>query len=109
MGLRWLRTVAYRSGWSRRRCAGGVPVLGEDDVVESFGECVDQGDDGVAAFHGQCASGHEVVLDVDDEEGIRGVKLHDLIVVQSGGVRSSFVRAHISKSRYGAPKIVAKV
>ena len=31
---------------------GGVPVLGEDDVVEFFGEGVDEGDDGVAVGDG---------------------------------------------------------
>ena len=31
---------------------GWVPVLGEDDVVEFFGEDVDEGDDGVAVFDG---------------------------------------------------------
>ena len=45
---------------------GWVPVLGEDDVVEFFGEGVDEGNDGVAVFDCQGASGHEVVLDVND-------------------------------------------
>ena len=45
----------------------GVPVLGEDDVVEFFCEGVDEGDGGVAIGYGQVAAGHEVVLDVDDE------------------------------------------
>ena len=31
---------------------GGVPVLGEDDVVEFFGEGVDERDDGVAVCYG---------------------------------------------------------
>ena len=72
---------------------GGVPVLGEDDVVEFFGEGVDEGDDGVAVGDGQGSAGHEVVLDVDDEEGVGGLELHgDLMVVQGRGVRSCFAR-----------------
>ena len=31
---------------------GGVPVLSEDDVVEFFGEGVDEGDDGVSVSYG---------------------------------------------------------
>jgi len=45
---------------------GWVPVLGKDDVVEFFGEDVDEGDDGVAIFDCQGAAGHKVVLDVND-------------------------------------------
>ena len=68
----------------------GVPVLGEDDVIEFFGEGVDQGDDGVAVGYGEVAAGHEVVLDVDDEEGVGGLELHDeSMVVQL--VRSAVV------------------
>ena len=52
---------------------GGVPVLGEDNVVELFCEGVDEGDYGVAVFDGQCSARHEVVLDVDDEEGVGGL------------------------------------
>ena len=53
---------------------GGMPVLGKDDVVEFFGEGVDEGDDGVAVFDSQRAAGHEVVLDVDDEKGVGGLE-----------------------------------
>jgi len=31
---------------------GGVPILGEDDVIEFFGEGVNEGDDGVAVGDG---------------------------------------------------------
>ncbi len=51
---------------------GGVPVLGEDDVFEALGEAVDEGDDLVALGNGERAAGAEVVLDVDDEEGVSG-------------------------------------
>ena len=52
----------------------GVPVLGEDDVGEFFCEGVDDGDYGVAFWDGEVASGHEVVLDVDDEESVGGLE-----------------------------------
>lgn len=61
---------------------GGVPVLGEDDVVELFCEGVDEGDYGVAVWDGQCAAGHEVVLDVDDEECVGGLELHSDLMVE---------------------------
>jgi hypothetical protein len=70
---------------------GWVPVLGEDDVVEFFCEGVDEGDDGVAVLDRQSATGHEVVLDVDDEEDVCGLEVHGLMVVQ-WEVRSSFGR-----------------
>ena len=49
---------------------GWVPVLGEDDVVKPFCEGVDDRDYGVAVFDRQCAVGHEVILDVDDQKRI---------------------------------------
>ena len=52
--------------------AVGMPVLGEDDVIELLGDGVDEGDDLVALSDGERASGHEIVLDVDDEEGVAG-------------------------------------
>lgn len=51
---------------------GGVPVLGEDDVVEAGGECVDAGDNLVAAGDGECSAGQEVELHVDDEKCVIG-------------------------------------
>ena len=67
----------------------GVPVLGEDDVVEFLGEGVDEWDDGVAVGDGEVSTGHEVVLDVDDEKGVGGLELHGVMVVQR--VRSAVV------------------
>jgi hypothetical protein len=48
-----------------------VPVLGEKNVVEALGEGVDGGDDGVAFFYFERASGAEVILEIDDEESVR--------------------------------------
>jgi len=71
--------------------SGGVPVLGEDDVAEFFGESVDDGDDLVAFGNGERASdavrgGTEVVLDVDDEEGVGGLEAHDGLMVVQGAL-----------------------
>lgn len=55
--------------------SGGVPVLREDDVVEFSGESVDDGDYFVAFGDGERASRHEVVLYVDDEEGVGGLEI----------------------------------
>ena len=55
-------------GCGERDVFGWVPVLGEDDVVEPFCDGVDDGDYGVAVFDRQSAAGHEVVLDVYDQE-----------------------------------------
>lgn len=49
---------------------GGVPILGEDGVGEAGGEGVDEGDDGVAFVNFQGSTRAEVVLEVDDEEGV---------------------------------------
>ena len=73
----------FRVGCREGDVLGGMPVLGEDDVVEFLGKGVDDGDDGVAVGHGQGAAGHEIVLDVDDEQSVAGLELHrDLMVVQ---------------------------
>jgi hypothetical protein len=49
---------------------GRVPVLGKEDVVEAASESVDGGEDLVAAGNGKGAAGHEVGLEVDEEEGV---------------------------------------
>jgi hypothetical protein len=49
---------------------GGVPVLREDDGGELRHQGVDAGHDFIAAGHGQRAAGAEIVLHVDDEEGL---------------------------------------
>ena len=57
--------------------SGGVPVLGEDYVLETLGEAVDDGDDLVALGDGERSaysinSRAEVVLYVDDQESVSG-------------------------------------
>ena len=49
---------------------GRVPVLGEQDVIEAAGERVDSGEDLVSAGDGECTAGHEVRLEIDEEEGV---------------------------------------
>ena len=44
--------VLFVVGGGEGDVLGWVPVLGEDDVVEFFGEGVDEGDDGVAVGDG---------------------------------------------------------
>ena len=51
--------------------ASRVPVLGEDDVLESLAEAVDEGDDLIAAIDGERATGAEVVLHIHDQQGVR--------------------------------------
>jgi hypothetical protein len=46
----------------------GVPVLGEENVVEAVGEDVDEREDFVATGDGEGSSGHEVGLEIDEEE-----------------------------------------
>lgn len=53
--------------------AGGVPVLGEEDVVEAAGERVDAGEEDVAFGDGERAAGQEVGLHVDDKQGVGGL------------------------------------
>jgi hypothetical protein len=57
---------------------GGMPVLGEDYVVELLCEGVDERNDLIAVGYGEVAAGAEVVLDVDDYEGVGGLELHDV-------------------------------
>ena len=86
LGVRMSRGVGCGEG----DVFGWMPVLGEDDVIEFFGEGVDEEDDRVAVWYGQGSAGHEVVLNVDDQEGVGGLELHgDLMVVQE--VRSAVV------------------
>ena len=52
--------------------AARVPVLGEDDVVETGGEGVDAGNDGVAIGDGQSSAGKKIKLHIDDEKRVCG-------------------------------------
>ena len=54
----------------------GMPVLGENNVGEAGGECVDEGDNGVGVRYGQAAARTEVVLEVDDEQRVVGAECH---------------------------------
>lgn len=45
---------------------GGVPVLGEDDVLEILRGAVDGFDDGIAVDDSECAAGAEIILHVGD-------------------------------------------
>lgn len=61
--------------------SGGVPVLGEDDVLESLRELIDEGNDLIAFRHGERATDSvrgraEIVLHVDDEKGVGGLEIH---------------------------------
>jgi len=69
---KWVKAVGAGEGDVVR----GMPVLGEDDLVEAGGEGVDAGEEGVAVRDGQGAAGEKVQLHVDDEEGVGGSELH---------------------------------
>jgi hypothetical protein len=53
-----------------RHMVRGVPVLGQNDVVEARRESIDERNDLVAAGNGQAAAGKKAVLDVDYKEYI---------------------------------------
>ena len=55
---------------------GGVPVLREDDVLETRRDGMDGRNDGVAVGHGERAAGAEIILHVDDEEDVLWSDLH---------------------------------
>ena len=46
---------------------GGVPVLGEDDVLEERGNAMDCRDYSIAIGNGKRATGAEIILHVNDE------------------------------------------
>lgn len=53
---------------------GGMPVLGEDDVVECLREGVDDGNNLIAFGYCEVPTRAEVVLDVDDEQSVGGLE-----------------------------------
>jgi len=81
-------------GGGERGMVEGVPVLGEDDVVEDGSEAVDGGEDGIAIGDGQCAAGAEVALHVDDEEDVVGGDVHGSL---PGAGRVGRYQAHRSQ------------
>jgi len=62
-----------RVGAGEGDVAGRVPVLREDDVREARGEHVDACDDRIAARHCQRAAGAEIILHVNNDEGVCGL------------------------------------
>ena len=60
--------------------AGGVPILGQQDVGEFPREFIDEGNNFVTTLDGQRAAGAEVVLKVDDKQGVgSGMEHHALV------------------------------
>jgi hypothetical protein len=53
-----------------------MPILGENDVLELSRDGVDDRNYLIAFGDGQGIARHEVVLDVDDEEGVVGLEWH---------------------------------
>jgi hypothetical protein len=49
-----------------------------DDVLEALAETVDERNDLIAAFNGEGSAGTEIILDVDDEEGVGGTQVHEI-------------------------------
>ena len=102
----FVRLLVVRGG--EGDVSGGVPVLGEDDVVELLREGVDDGNYFVAFGNGERASdsvdcGAEVVLYIDDEEGVGGLELHDDDFILVQGTRSAVALLHPSSkcARWG--------
>jgi hypothetical protein len=72
-----LLTVRQADGFERlaarvRRGEGNVvtrmPVLREDDIPEARAQAIHERHDLMAARHGERAAGHEVVLQIDDDQ-----------------------------------------
>jgi hypothetical protein len=55
---------------------GGVPVLGEDDVLEMPRRSMDWLDNSVAVGNGECSAGAEVILYVDHDQDVLMCDLH---------------------------------
>jgi hypothetical protein len=66
-------------GTGERLVVGGMPVLGEDDVLEERSDLVNDGNDLVAARDGQSPVWAEVILHVDDEEEVVGSESHRVV------------------------------
>ena len=84
IGPQRLRSVARRDFFERmlvcmcagkRLVVGRVPILGEDNVIESGSDLKDNGKDLVTARNGQGSGGAEVVLHVNDEENVMGSEI----------------------------------
>ncbi len=67
-----VRERVFAVGAGEADVVDGVPVRGEEDMVELAGEGVDAGDDAVALLYRKWATGEEVGLHVNDEEGVGG-------------------------------------
>jgi hypothetical protein len=53
-----------------------VPVAGKGDILEVDHNFVDDGDDTIAAFNGECATGTKIILYVYDEERVGIIDRH---------------------------------
>ena len=60
-----------------------MPVLSKHDVGELLRERVDDGYNFVAAWHGQRAAGTEVILKIDDQQGVSSAVEHEVSVARS--------------------------
>ena len=48
--------------------AGGMPVLGQDNMFEILGEIIDEGNDLIGIGHGEISAGTKIILYVNDEK-----------------------------------------
>ncbi len=58
--------MARRKGKMSR----GMPVLGQDHMHKPAGKTIDDGNHCFPLRHGECAAGAEIVLNIDDEQGV---------------------------------------
>ncbi len=61
---------------------GGMPVLGQHDMLEIPGEVIDEGNDFIGIRHGQFSAGAEIILYVDNKKYFVFTGLHGNLIGQ---------------------------
>ena len=71
-----------------------VVVVGAETWASAAGEGVDEGEDFIAAGDGEAAAGHEIGLEVDEEEGGGGLVDGHRIISRSPSFRCAAAGLH---------------
>ena len=65
---------------------GGMPVLGQDNVLEIFGEVIDEGNHIIASRHREVSTRTEIILNINNKENFVFCGIHAInSLVQGSG------------------------
>jgi len=76
INLNGLEGLGAGMGGRKRDMPRRMPVLSKGDVAKTLLQAIDQRNDLIAVLNRKRAAGAEVILQIDDDEGVSGLRRH---------------------------------